>query len=364
MDNLKDNGTAAPETLYPLTSLYLYLTDQCNLLCGHCWISPGFSRNRQSGIPIGTLKKTILNAKRLGLNNVKLTGGEPLLYKDLDELLAFLAAEGLSIYIETNGTLIDRDMLESFQLCKVRQVFVSLDAASETVYDAIRGVRGGFQQTMAGLRLLSKSSVNFQIIMTLQRKNRNQIPDVIQLSKMLGAGSLKINPLIPSGRGRQSFEQKENLELKALIRLFRMVEDRPRPDSLEIIFDLPAAFHPIENLKLKKIKECRILNILGVLANGDFSICGIGQTVDKLRMGNLSEDTIQEVWSNSPILRQLRQSVPRRLKGVCGHCIFRFQCLGSCRANAFALTGSLQAPYFLCQELFESDLFPSSRYID
>jgi MoaA/NifB/PqqE/SkfB family radical SAM enzyme len=63
------------------------------------------------------------------------------------------------------------------------------------------------------------------------------------------------------------------------------------------------------------------------------------------------------------VIKGLRASLPHRLGGICQHCIFKFQCLGACRANAYAMTGDLYSPYFLCQELYESGRFPHSRYI-
>ncbi|MBW2334290.1 MAG: radical SAM protein [Deltaproteobacteria bacterium] len=349
---------------FALTSLYLYLTDYCNLCCSHCWISPKFSQKQQNGIPLAYLKEAISEARSLGLQSVKLTGGEPFLYRDIADLLAFLASEQITVLIETNGTLINRDMVERLKFCNLDQLSVSLDAATEGVHDEIRGVKGTFHRTLEGLGLLSKHGLNFQIIMTLQRKNQEEIPGVIQLSEKLGASSLKINPLIPWGRGKEEIEHRQSLELEELLHLYRMVEKRwSLKKDLEIIFDLPVAFRSIENIKSKGINECQILNILGILGNGDLSICGIGQTVHELRMGNLRHDSICEIWQNSPILKDLRKSLPGMLKGICEHCIFKFQCLGACRAIAYALTGDLYAPYFLCQKFFESGLFPSSRHI-
>jgi SynChlorMet cassette radical SAM/SPASM protein ScmF len=352
------------EPQFSLTSLYLYLTDHCNLCCAHCWISPKFSEEKQNGLPLDSLKKAISEARSLGLQSVKLTGGEPFLYKHIGGLLAFLAAEQIDVLIETNGTLVNRDMVERLKSCNLAQLSVSLDASTEEVHDQIRGIKGSFRRTLEGLALLSRHDLNFQIIMTLQSRNRQEIPGVIKLSEELGAGSLKINPLIPCGRGKEAFEQKHNLKLEELLQLYYMVQKRwPMKKGLSIIFDLPAAFRSIEEIKQKGINQCHIRNILGILGNGDLSICGIGQTVHDLRMGNLSRDSIREIWRNSSILKDLRKSLPGKLKGVCEHCIFKFQCLGACRANAYALTGDLYAPYFLCQESFESGLFPSTRYI-
>jgi SynChlorMet cassette radical SAM/SPASM protein ScmF len=349
---------------FALTSLYLYLTDYCNLCCSHCWISPRFSQQHQDGIPLAYLKSAVLEAKALGLQSVKLTGGEPFLYRDIDDLLTFLASEQITVLIETNGTLINRDIVERLKSCSLDQLSVSLDASSEEVHDQIRGVKGSFRHTLEGLGHLSEHGLNFQIIMTLQQNNREEIPGVIQLSEKLGASSLKINPLIPWGRGKEALEHRQGLELKELLRLYRMVEKIwSLKNDMEIIFDLPVAFRSIENIKRTGINECQILNILGILGNGDISICGIGQTVHELRMGNLGHDSIREIWQSSPILKGLRRSLPGGLKGICRHCIFKFQCMGACRAIAYALTGDLYAPYFLCEKSFESGLFPSSRYI-
>ncbi|HJX34574.1 MAG TPA: radical SAM protein [Desulfatiglandales bacterium] len=347
---------------YQLSSLYLYLVDQCNLSCRHCWISPGFSQDQKDGISIEYLKRTISEAKGLGLQSVKLTGGEPLLYRDIYALLEFLAAEKINILIETNGTLLNNNILEKLKSCEIELISVSLDADTPEVHDKIRGVKGSFDRTIAGLRMLSEYGFKFQIIMTLHRKNFMEIPGLISLCKDLGAGSLKINPLLPCGRGKEVFRDRQNLDLGELVQIYRMVEREWSVNTdLDIIFDLPVALRSITDIKRRGIIECRILNILGILANGDFSICGIGQTIDELRMGNIYQDSIKDVWKENLILVDLRQGLPGRLKGICGRCIFRFQCLGSCRANAYAMTKDLFAPYFICEESYESGLFPDSR---
>lgn len=348
---------------YPLSCLYLYLVDHCNLSCGHCWISPGFSRTRRDGIPIDDLKKTIFEAKALGLQSVKLTGGEPLLYRDLDGLLEFLASEEIHVIIETNGTLLDKLLLERLKSCIIEQISVSLDACTPELHDELRGVKGSFHRTVRGLRLLSESGFDSQIIMTLHRRNRTEIPGLISLCKDLGAGSLKINPLIPCGRGESAFKERQNLNPVELIDLYRVTERKwPADEDVDIIFDLPVAFRSIREIMTRGVAECRIMNILGILANGDFSICGIGQTVAELRMGNMRRDAIEKVWRDNPILADLRNNLPGRLKGICGRCLFRFQCLGACRANAYSMSRDLFAPYFFCQAAYEAGLFPNSRF--
>lgn len=347
---------------YPLASLYLYLTGDCNLLCSHCWIAPGFSSRPQDGVPLDILKKTIREAKDLGLRNVKLTGGEPLLYREFRELLAFLRDEHLTVWIETNGTLFDRSLIEALGSDNIDQISVSLDAADEKVHEDIRGVRGCFRRTVEGLWLLSAHGLGFQVIMTLQHKNRQEITALVHLCEELGAASLKINHLLPCGRAKNAFKRKSNLEIEDLIEVYGMVERQwPRGEGLNIIFDLPVAMRSIEDITQRGLNECKILNIMSILANGDYSICGVGQTAPQLRMGSVYSDRINAVWQNHPVLQELRSSLPVKLAAPCCDCIFRHQCLGTCRANAFTLTGDLYAPYFLCRSYYDSGRFPASR---
>lgn len=349
---------------YPLTSLFLYLTDRCNLRCTHCWISPKFSTQQQAGIPIEPLKKAVQEAKSLGLSRVKLTGGEPLLYRDLNQFLDFLGTENMSITIETNGTLLNKELLALFRTVDVSQVSVSLDAGASPVHDDIRGVHGCFDDTLTGLRLLTDAGINTQVIMTLQQKNRNEIPAVIGLCERFHVGSLKINHLLPSGRGRDTFRRNDHLSLDELVALYKEVNEKwCRPEGVHIIFDLPVAFRSIDDITHRGVCECAILNILGILANGDISYCGIGQTAPELRMGNILKHSIRDIWLHNEKLKKLRQSLPDKLGGICGQCIFKFQCLGECRAEAYAMGRDLFAPNHLCQSLFDSDRFPASRYI-
>ena len=348
-----------------LSSLYLYLSDRCNLRCGHCWISPAFSTEAQSGVPLPRLKKIIREARDLGLASVKLTGGEPFLYQEIRALLEFLAAAGLTVYIETNGSLLDASLVRHLEKCGPGLISVSLDGASPAVHESIRGVGGCFEATRKGLQLLAEAGLPVQVIMTLQRKNREEIPDLIALCEEMGAESLKINHLLPCGRARQRFEQRENLPLEELIALYNEVDQRwARRSNLTILFDLPVAFRSPSDLTHRGINECRIFNILSVLANGDYSICGIGQCAEELRLGSVYTDSLERLWTDHPILKDLRAALPAQLEPPCRDCIFRYQCLGSCRANAYVVSGSLQAAYFLCTEYHASGRFPGSRIVE
>lgn len=355
--------TSAPPTPYPLTSLYIYLADKCNLRCGHCWINPSGEAKGTRWVEVAALAGVIADAVPLGLGSVKLTGGEPLLHPDWQTLVSIITDQGLEVVLETNGTLINA-RVAGFLKRKNAFVSLSLDAADSDLHDRLRGVPGAFDRTLRGMECLAKQGFGFQIIMTLQRQNRNHIPALLDLANRCKADSVKINPLIPCGRGEAIFNKGDNLSVDELMRHYEDTLRRAAsyPD-LRVFFDMPPVFRSVKDLTGSGLHACRILNILGILANGDISICGIGQSHPSLRMGNIFRDAIADVWQSHPLLGKLRANLPKRLKPPCDNCIFQFQCMGGCRALAFACDDDLLASFFMCREMYDTGRFPASRRI-
>jgi len=348
---------------FPLTSLYLYLSERCNLRCRHCWVAPHAPDDRdEQAMDLDVLMKTIAAAKALGLGTVKLTGGEPFLRKDIIELMKFLHGEGLCIDIESNGTMIDRDMAIIIKECEVRQVSISLDGTKAAQHDKLRGIKGCHGKSVAALNYLRAEKINTQVIMSLYAENIQQIEPLAALCDDMGVPSFKINPVMPTGRGEKVFQRRENVDIEELIRIDRWIEaELSSKYQTDIYFCMPIGLKSLHAVITNPIYECHILNILGVLADGTISICGIGQTETDLNMGNIAMDDLAEIWHHHPILQKLRIETPSQLGGICGRCIFKFRCLGSCRACAYAVSGDLRSPFFMCDEAYERNLFPASR---
>ena len=112
-----------------LTQLYFYLTEGCNLACRHCWLAPKLdpAGERYPVMGVDRFLSAITEAKSLGLQSVKLTGGEPLLHPAFLNLLDILRREGLGVTIETNGVLMTPHIASAIATFPNRFVSVSLD---------------------------------------------------------------------------------------------------------------------------------------------------------------------------------------------------------------------------------------------
>jgi len=353
-----------PEGVPPLTALYLYISGVCNLACRHCWITPTYQAGKNGGehIDVDDVRKAIREARPLGLQTVKLTGGEPMLHPQFRELVCVLDNEDLAISIETNGTLIDNDLAGFLKQRKhVSFISVSLDGADEKTHESLRAVRGSFGQAISGIRNLVDQGFRPQLICTLHKGNVSQMGEVIKLAEDLGCGSLKFNQVQQMGRGER-FAGEQGLQIAEIINLSHHLAMNTENDKrMHIYFDIPIAFCSIRKLLDKQFGGCTVRNILGLLAGGELALCGIGVTAPELIYGHIARDSLYNVWCNSPGLIQLREQVPAQLAGICSRCIHRNLCQGACVANNFHASGKINAPCQFCQKADALGLFPESR---
>lgn len=352
---------------YPLNQIYFYLTEGCNLRCRHCWIAPKY-QNGGKYYPILSLelfRSIIRQAIPLGLTGVKLTGGEPLLHPHINEIIDDIHTNSLGLVVETNGLLCTEELAYKMVACKDAFVSVSLDGTKEEIHEWIRGVRGCFEQTITGIRNLVTAGFKPQIIMTLARCNKGMIQDMVHFAESIGAGSIKFNILQPTARGEQMHHAGETLTIEELVDLGRWVEyTLSESTDLPLIFDHPPIFRPLGKVFGKAGSGhdfCGILEIIGVLADGSYSLCGIGNAVPELVFGHADPDLLEEIWLQSPVLQELRSGLPDRLEGICGECLLKKICLGSCIAQNYYLNKNLWAPYWFCSEAHRRGLVSESR---
>jgi SynChlorMet cassette radical SAM/SPASM protein ScmF len=361
---MNEHKLELPNGVPPLTSLYIYAAGSCNLACRHCWITPEFIPNGVGGsfIKIEHAKKAIEQGKTLGLRSVKLTGGEPLLHPQIRQLVSIIEGAGLNLVIETNGILIDKSLAQFFKAFKHDSfISVSLDGATAQTHDFLRAVKGSFAKAISGIKNLVEVGYRPQIICTLHQDNIFEIVDLVQLAETLGCGSVKFNHVQKVGRG-STFESEHGIELKKLLSLYQYIETELAPvSSIRIFFDVPIAFWPLPKLIQDSGHRCTIGNIIGLLSNGDYALCGIGTSIPELVYGNAEKDNLQTVWFSSDGLLSLREQVPSHLEGICADCIHRNHCQGACIANNFHTNRKLTAPYYFCEVANQEGLFPASR---
>lgn len=306
-----------PEGVPPLTTYYYYLTAGCNLACQHCWITPTFQKNGGTGghLDFELFKQSIEEGLPLGLGNVKLTGGEPLLHPDLKEILTYCHEKQLSVNIETNGTLVTPELAQHMRNTNVSFVSVSLDGATANTHDPFRGVVGAFDGAVQGIKYLVEVGYRPQVIMSIHEGNVHEIEELVHLAEKLGAGSVKFNLIQPTGRA-QKMKDGEILDVPKLIEIGNWIEKVFYKEvSIPLFYSWPMAFWSLRRLANGSIGRCAIHNILGVLSTGHLAMCGIGVNVPELVYGKLGVNEVKTVWVENPVLQRIREEIPDKFVG-------------------------------------------------
>jgi SynChlorMet cassette radical SAM/SPASM protein ScmF len=352
-----------PAGLPALAQLYVYVTDACNCSCIHCWIV-----SEKAGainfLPPEVLEAAIQEALPLGLNALKWTGGEPTIHPEFPRLLAIQKEHALEGRMETNGLRLTPALAGLLKDSGVTHISVSLDGAHAETHDAIRGVRGAYEKALAGIGFLVEAGYHPQIIMSLVRRNVSELEEMLALSARVGAGSVKFNLVQPSLRGEVLHEAGGALPVAELITLYQRVQHELRPRfGFRIYFDIPLAFLPLSSLLANGASTCGIKNILGLLADGSYALCGIGVNLPEMVFGRADQGQLAQIWGYNEVLVKIRTALPSGLTGICGSCLMKAECLGSCVAQNYHDTGDLTADFWFCRAAFAEGLFPGSRQV-
>ncbi|MCM8830988.1 MAG: radical SAM protein [Candidatus Omnitrophica bacterium] len=310
-----------------------HIANRCNLRCIHCY-QDDFSSNKELNLDdlikisdnlIDTMKKWDAYLY------LSLTGGEPLLFPYLWDLIDYLNKEKriYQLSIITNGTLIDIN-IDKILKSKIKKIFVSLDGTNAKINDYIRG-KGVFDKVIRNIKLLKEKKIKVFIMYTLMNYNLKEAEELISFCKSIDVDGFIIERFFPLGFGRKISEQlvsKEDL-LSLYKELFKQTGNIFRLDD---VIKTRALYLNLENSQIGLYtSECVVGKFgLAILSDGGVLPC----RRFTLKIGNLLEQTLDEIWKNSEVLNKIRKK--ENLKGLCKSCDVK-NCIG-CRAFVYTLT--------------------------
>jgi AdoMet-dependent heme synthase len=319
---------------YPLRMIAWELTRNCNLDCVHCRARAS-SHFYENELSLEECKKIIDDVVSFATPTIILTGGEPLLRPDIYDIARYGTAKGIRMVIAVNGTLVDKDSGLKLKEAGILRVSMSLDGKDKGSHDDFRRVAGSFDSVMNAARIFNEIDMPFQINTTVTSRNADDLGEIYDLVKSIGAVAWHIFLLVPVGRG----EGLKGEELNAA-----MYEDvlhwlYEREERNEIEMKVTCAPHYYRIVKEKG----GVPKSAGCLAGKSFlfiSHTGVAQPCGYLEAscGDVRKDGIQKVWEESSQFAMIRDF--KQYKGKCGHCRFLTIC-GGCRARALELKGDI-----------------------
>lgn len=167
-----------------VTGLRMALTPRCNLRCIYCHHEGEVKPEKEiSGEMVVSVAEA---AAGLGIRNLKFTGGEPLLRKDLVDLISQMP-QGLDISLTTNGIFL-AEQAQALAGAGLDRVNISLDSLRPETYGAITGCKeGDLEKALAGIDAAREAKLEpIKLNVVVLKRNENEIPDLIEFSKEKG----------------------------------------------------------------------------------------------------------------------------------------------------------------------------------
>ena len=339
------------------------VTRRCNLRCVHCYSS---SRDLEYPGEMDTAegKALITDLAQFGCPVVLLSGGEPLIRPDLEELARFAAGKGMRVVISTNGTLITREKAAVFRDIGLSYVGISLDGIGAT-HDKFRGENGAFAAAVRGMRICQEFGIKVGIRFTINRRNYHEIPAVFDFIEEERIPRACFYHLVYSGRGSKLM--KEDLEHEETRNVVDIIMDRTRDlfrrgKEKEILTVDNHADGPYIYLRLLKEDPVRAMEVLELLKMNKGNNTGVAigcvswdgevhadQFWRNHSFGNVRVRPFSEIWTDTSndLMAGLKDRKPR-LKGRCAKCKWLDVCNGNFRSRAEAATGDPWAPDPAC----------------
>ncbi len=163
----------------------LNLTQRCNLECAHCYLDAG-TRKEGDKAELSTteVKSVIDNIAALSDETmVVLTGGEPMMRRDLGELASHATKRGLMVVVGSNGTLLNDERARHLKECGVQGVGISVDSLNPNYHDEFRGKSGSWENAMMGIDACRKNDLRFQIHFSVTNDNAHELDDMIAFAR-------------------------------------------------------------------------------------------------------------------------------------------------------------------------------------
>lgn len=296
----------------------------------------------------------------LGLEAVRITGGEPLIRKDdVFQLMDYCGTKGLNVSLETNAVLLTQSDIDRLSDLRFVEIGTSLDFPTAEAFNAFRRYPGAFEKVTSAIESLSKARP-VTGAMAVFKENLPLMESTADL--IIGIGG-NARFLLCADVGRADENMRENLlSPRETLFFYSEVQRIAAKYPGRVNGITPWAFNRI-NTPLR-VGMCEAEKNIGLLPDGSLSTCGIGITNSQAILGNIRTDSLLAVIEESPVLCQLRTVGRQAHRGVCSICLFSSVCGNLCPAHAFELYGSFQGPYPVCQQLYDAGLFPKEFLVD
>lgn len=311
------------------------LTSKCTLSCKHC-----YAYNYKSERDVTTIEafSIIDKLSEIGVSWVGITGGDPLLRRDIKKIICRLLDYDIQVSLQTNGLLLERDIISFLSRMDI-YVFISLDSSVKKDHEFIRG-EGTWGKLLKNLEALRKYGVEFSTVTAINTINFADVGNIVRRASELGASSACFLPTMYSGRAKTNKWLIPSHE--QFMKSLRLIKEAA--EELDYNTYIWCAPFSIKFLESNRVHLSLCANSLDISPGGNLLICDI---LDK-KIANIRDEPVSDILAKLELNSDwLSMSAPIH-ESPCIDCKYYTLCNGGCRARGYLVSGSLLKPDPLC----------------
>jgi len=307
------------------------LTYRCPLACAYC-SNPLNMADYTDELTTDEWRRVLAEARDLGVLQCHLSGGEPLLRRDLVEIVATAYDLGLYTNLVTSALGLSRQKAEQLRAAGLDHVQVSIQADEPAVSDRIAGTPS-FHRKIEAMGVVKELGWPLTVNVVLHRQNIDRVAAVLELAEEVGADRLELANTQYYGwawRNRDAL-LPSRAQLEAAEVVVRAARERLR-DRMDVIYVIPDYYSRFP-------KPCMggwAARQLTVTPNGDVLPCPAAQSLP-LPRASVRADPLARIWAEAPVMTAFRGT--DWMPDPCRSCDRRELDFGGCRCQAFQLTG-------------------------
>ena len=290
---------------YRLEFVWIELTNRCNLKCIHCYANSGIDVDTKNELTIEEWSQVLYDVFSAGARYVQFIGGEPLLYKGFEFLIAKASEIGFEkIEIFTNGMLVKDKLLKKLKSYSSDISFaLSLYSHNAYTHDTITMVKGSWSKTIRAIKQIRKHGFPVRVEMIVMRQNQNDVEQTMRLIQSLGAYSRDVDVIRPSGRGNQA-----------------LLPTKPEVLSLRIRAEPDFSTNLVQFKKSLYWNSCWA-GKLAITSNGKVIPCIFAR---QIILGSVKTKSIVEILHSDLLISYWRLSKDKI--NICKDCEYRYAC--------------------------------------
>lgn len=319
--------------------VFFDVTNRCNINCEHCFTSAK-SNSSINEMNIYQIKDMFTQLAGMNVKRIALGGGEPLVRKDIYEIIKYGTDLGIRIHMSSNGLLLNEENIIKLKESGIDSIQISIDSSKNDIHDKFRGCPGLFDKCLEAIKLIQKYKIPLIISTTISKININEIDEIIKFIKGLGVKMHRFIRFVPVGRG-ETYKNMLYVEPNELIP--KIIETRNK--FKEYYYgDLNYVYgFPINKNKLRNYSDANGCEggkgCVDILPNGDIVPCNyLGFEHDWIG-GNVLEQPVRKVINNSNEILYFKNQKGKNVKG-CSNCELNNSCGKGCRAVAYNYSGN------------------------